>query len=109
MPSACLVVPDSATLWGVACQAPLYVGFFRQEYCSGLPFLSPGDLLNTGIKPMSPVSLALQVDSLCTESSLCLINYNGTAFQVLKFSARYCLALWFPRLYTMANCGFIDK
>ena len=58
---------------------------------------------------MSPVSLALQVDSLPTESSLCLINCNGTAFQVLKFSARYCLALWFLRLYTMANCGFIDK
>ena len=37
-----------------ACQVPLSVGFSRQEYWSGLPFLSPGDLPNSGIKPMSP-------------------------------------------------------
>ena len=47
--------------WTVAHQAPLSVGFSRQEYWSGLPFPSPGDLLdpffqgfNPGIKPMSP-------------------------------------------------------
>ena len=33
---------DSATLWTVACQAPLYMGFSRQEYWSELPCLSPG-------------------------------------------------------------------
>ena len=38
----------------VACQAPLSVGFSRQEYWSGLPFLSPGDLPGLGIKPASP-------------------------------------------------------
>ena len=47
-----------ATPWTVAHQAPLSMGFFRQEYCSGLPFPSPEDL------PDSPVSPALQVDSL---------------------------------------------
>ena len=40
--------------WTVACQAPLSMGFPRQEYWSGLPFPFPGDLPNTGIKPMSP-------------------------------------------------------
>ena len=40
--------------WMVACQAPLPMGFSMQEYWSGLPFLSPGDLPNPGIKPMSP-------------------------------------------------------
>jgi len=40
-----------ATPWTVACQAPLPVGFSRQEYWSGLPFPSPGDLPNPGIKP----------------------------------------------------------
>ena len=35
-------------------KAPLFMGFSRQEYSSGLPFLSPGDLPNTGIKPVSP-------------------------------------------------------
>ena len=42
-------------------QAPLSTGFSRQEYWSGLPFPSPGDLLDPGIKPISP---ALQADSL---------------------------------------------
>ena len=45
----------------VAHQAPLYMGFSMQEYWSGLPFPSPGDLLNPGIEPGSP---ALQADAL---------------------------------------------
>ena len=52
------------TLWTVACQAPLSVGFSRQEYWNGLPFPSPWDLLGPGIKPRSP---ALHADSLLTE------------------------------------------
>ena len=52
------------TLWTVACQAPPSMGFSRQEYWSGLPFPSPGDLPNPGIKPRSP---ALQADSLPSE------------------------------------------
>ena len=50
-----------ATPWTVAHQAPLSMGFSRQEYWSGLPFPSPGDLPNPGIEPMSP---ALQAASL---------------------------------------------
>ena len=46
--------------WTVACQAPLSMGFSMQGYWSGLPFPSPGDLPNQGIKPRSP---ALQADS----------------------------------------------
>ena len=53
-----------ATLWTAACQVPLSMGFSRQEYWSGLPFPSPGDLLNTGIEPLSP---SLQADSLYSE------------------------------------------
>ena len=45
------VMPDSAMLWTVAHQAPLSMGFPRQEYWSGLPFPSPGNLPNPGIKP----------------------------------------------------------
>ena len=59
--------PTLATPWTLACQAPLSMGFYRQEYWSGLPFPSPGDLPNPGIKPRSP---ALQADSLPTELSL---------------------------------------
>ena len=53
-----------ATLWTVARQAPLSVGFSRQEYWTGLPFPSPGDLPNPEIEPGSP---ALQADSLPSE------------------------------------------
>ena len=52
------------TSWTVARQAPLSIGFSRQEYWSGLPFPSPGDLSDPGIKPGSP---ELQADSLPTE------------------------------------------
>ena len=47
------------TPWTVAHQAPLSMGFSRQEYCSGLPFPPPGDLLDPGIKPVSHRSPAL--------------------------------------------------
>ena len=55
---------DSVYPQTVAHQAPLSMGFSRQEYWSGLPFPSPGDLPNPGIKPKSR---ALQADSLLTE------------------------------------------
>ena len=48
------VLFNSAAPWTVAHQAPLSMGFPRQEYWSGMPFPSPGDLLNPGIKPTSP-------------------------------------------------------
>ena len=53
-----------ATLWTIAQQAPPSMGFSRQEYWSGLPFPSPGDLPNPGIEPTSP---ALQADALTSE------------------------------------------
>ena len=53
-----------ATLWTVARQAPLFMGFSRQEYWSGLPCPPPGHLPNPGIKPVSPASPALEMDSL---------------------------------------------
>ena len=48
-----------ATLWTIACQAPLSMGFPRQEYWSGLPFPSPGDLPDPGVKPETLMSPAL--------------------------------------------------
>ena len=55
---------DSCDSRTVACWAPLSMEFSRQEYWSGLPFPSPRDLPDPGIKPRSP---ALQADSLPTE------------------------------------------
>ena len=53
-----------ATPWSVAYQAPPSMGFSRQEYWSGLPFPSPGDLPDPGVKPWSP---AFQADTLTSE------------------------------------------
>ena len=50
-----------ATLWTVAQQAPLFMAFSKQQYWSGLPCPSPGDLPDPGLKPVSP---ALHVESL---------------------------------------------
>ena len=54
----CLVYKSCPTLvspWTVACQAPLSMEFLKQEYWSGLPLPSPGELHNPGMEPMSPV------------------------------------------------------
>ena len=56
--------PTLATSWTVDCQVPSSMGFFRQEYWSGLPLPSPGDLPDPGIESGPP---ALQADSLPTE------------------------------------------
>ena len=56
--------PTLATPWTVACQAPLSMGFSRQEHWSGLPFPSPEDLLNPEIEPRFPT---LQAESLPTK------------------------------------------
>ena len=68
-----------ATLWTVAHQAPLFMGFFSQEYWSELPFPPPGDLPDPGIEPASPASLALQADFFLTAEPsgkpLCFIHF----------------------------------
>ena len=64
------VVSDSATPSMVTRQALLSMGFSRQEYWSGLPFPSPGDLPDPGIKPGF---LPLLADSLPSELPGCFI------------------------------------
>ena len=79
------VMFDSATVWTVARQPPLFMEFFRQEYWSELPFLSPGDLPELGTELWSP---ALQADSLPSEPpgelTTCLIttlpDFSGLIF-----------------------------
>ena len=66
-----------ATPWTVAYQAPPSMGFSRQEYRSGLPFPSPGDLPDLGIEPRSP----LQVDSLLSEPPGNYLDYLTITMQ----------------------------
>ena len=71
---------DSATPWTVPYQAPPFMGFSRQEYWSGLPFPSPGDLPDPGTETRSP---ALQVDALpsATRKSRTVLNSKTGALR----------------------------
>ena len=92
------------TLCTAACQAPLSMGFPRQEYWSGLPFPSPGDLSDPGIEPTSPVSSAVAGRFFTTEppgkpiKSLLVIEENQTS-KVNEFSASLC----------MGTCKILDS
>ena len=68
--------PALVTPWTVACQAPLFVGFSRQEYWHGLPFPTPGDFPNPGIKPPSLESPAL-ADRFFTNCTTWEAPYSG--------------------------------
>ena len=76
---ACLVTPDSATLWTVAHQAPLSMGVSRQEYWSGLPCPPPGDLPDPGIEPVSLASPALAGSFFTWEAKVALVVKNPAA------------------------------
>ena len=71
------------TSWTVAYQAPLSMGFPRQEYWSGLPFPPSGDLLNLGIELTSPASLALAGGFFTTEPPKKTVWLNN-----------FCLLIW---------------
>ena len=72
---------DSANPWTVAHQAPLSMGFSRQEYWGGLPFPSPGDLTDPGIEPASLTSPALAgrcfTTSAAWEAVLCGVHADA--------------------------------
>ena len=86
-----------ATLWTVAYQAPQSMEFSRQEYWSGLIFLSPGDLPNPGIKPRSP---ALQADALPSEPS-------GKGRDLI-FHTYNCSSAWNSVWHEECTCIFIN-
>ena len=73
------------TPWTVACQSPLSMGFPRQEYWNELPFPSPGNPSNPGIKPVSLVCPALQVDSLPSQSSGKWCSIPNKCLKILCF------------------------
>ena len=86
------------TPWTVALQAPLSMEFSRQEYWSGLPFPSPGDLQDPGIESRSP---ALQADSLlCEPPEKPHLWGNSKYICILLYSVHlsfhiFCLQGWY--------------
>ena len=80
-----------ATLWAVACQAPLSMGFPRQENWSGLPYLPPGDLPNPGIEPVSLASPALAGSSFTTRVTWEALSRSLLLLLLSRFSrVRLC-------------------
>ena len=71
-------------------QDPLSMGFPRQDYWSGMPFPSPGDPPDPGIKP---VSITLQADSLSSELPNYGINGTGTIMHMEKSKLNSCITL----------------
>ena len=61
-------VPFFVILWTVACQAPPSMEFSRQEYWSGLPFPSPGDLPDPGTASLFPLAALTRTLVLCIQS-----------------------------------------
>ena len=106
------VIPFSSHLLCFNCvllfATPLFTGFSRQEYCSGLPCPPQGDLLNPGVEPMSP---ALQADSLPTEPPgkpvyphITMLQYKvyfplrGSNYAILFKVIKYLFCDLFPKL-----------
>ena len=80
-----------ATPWTIACYASLSIEFSRQEYWFGLPFLTPGDLSQPGIEPMSPMSPALAATHILTHVHTCLRS-----------------PYWFPLVSSINSCLDVD-
>ena len=76
-----------ATPWTVGYHAPPSIEFSRQEYWSGLPFPSPGDLPNSGIAPRSP---KLQAATLLSEPNVPGIMLNQEIQQLSEYKLEYC-------------------
>ena len=91
------VVSHSATLWSVARQAPLSIGFSSQENWSGLACPPPGDLPDPGTKPTSPVSPALQGDSLPAGPSVKPFDHLSLLKSILRKRAGESFT-WYYRL-----------
>ena len=92
-----------ATLWTVAHQAPLSMGFFRQEYWSGLPCLPPGDLPDLGIKlmPLMSPALAGGFFTTCTTWEAQGVPYSSLIFPGWDLESDYSLgASWYPLLHS---------
>ena len=118
---ACLCVHAKSfqsywTLWTVAHQAPLSMGFSRQEYWSGLSFPSPGDLPNPGIKPSSHL-LDWQAGSLLPAPPgkptiiiiICYYNVTASSCDKLQCWSRLLQPqqsslLWRTADFTLVNC-----
>ena len=107
-----VVSNSSETLWTVARQAPLSMGLPRQEYWSRLPFPSPGDLPDPGIKPMSLISSALAggffTTSITWEALSCATGHQNPLWRnVYVGSSAHFLFLFFCFSLSCMSCLYV--
>ena len=95
-----LVVSDSATLWTVAHQAPLSMGFSRQEYRSGLLFPNTGELPAPEMEPVSP---ALAGGFLISSTTICAPPNPSLGSPWLMISVAGLQTLLFPDIFWLAE------
>ena len=89
-----------ATPWTITSQAPLPVEFSRQESWYGLPFLSPVDLSDSGIKPRSP---ALQANSLPSEPPGCKQEEMQSLWGSGQVTLSLCLLYLYKNIHILTN------
>ena len=97
------------TLWAVAHQAPLSMGFSRQEYWSGLPFPPTGDFPDPGIKLLSPVTPALAGRFFyhrVTWEAIFTILCNLYVIVQIQISSSYHFLVHYGLLKLLASCVF---
>ena len=93
-----------ATPWAIARQAPLFMGFSRQDYWSELIFPSPGDISNPGIEPGSPV---LQADTLPSELYVFITVFECNKLKQSPYCGRgLCSGC---ALKVLVNCIYIPE
>ena len=98
---------NSVTLWTVACHTPLSMEFSRQEYWSGLPFPSPGDLPHPGVKLMSPVAPALAGGFFTTEPPGKTYIIDNRKFVFVWFISLSIMPFSFIYVVTNGKTSFI--
>ena len=85
--------PTLVTSWAIACKSPLSIGFSRQEYWSGLPFPSPGNLPNPGIESgFSCIAGRFFTDWAMSEAQFIHIMFCYKAPQIEWLKQIYCLS-----------------
>ena len=123
-----------ATLWTVALQAPLYMGFSRQEYWRGVPYPLPGDLPDPGIEPVFLMAPALAARFFTTSASVKFsvpffsmiplllwfssvksgLTKAGSDFQIISYQSSFILPFKQLRYYicffheNLCSLGFLD-
>ena len=108
-----IAVPSHVQLfaapWTVACQAPLSMEFFQEEYWSGLPFPPLKNLPNPGIKPTSLVSPALAGGFFTTSASWEALNYDSLKGKYALINTKWMSAAHFwSTLCFSFHCNWIQ-